>query len=97
MQPIRPLQPWPIRVVVFDEHVSFDRLGVEPADAKRRTRDGRDRFAEKIDVFSRMTFVAINVLYESRKSGHLIPSPAGALYEDMVSKSSGIARPERLC
>lgn len=52
----------------------------------------RDRFAEKIDVFSRMTFVAINVLYESRKSGSLVPSPAGAAYEDMVSASSGIAR-----
>ncbi len=54
----------------------------------------RDRFAEKIEVFSRITFVSINVLYESRKSGHLIPSHAGALYEDMVSESSGIPRRE---
>ncbi|MES1175676.1 MAG: hypothetical protein ABUL62_15250 [Myxococcales bacterium] len=54
----------------------------------------RDRFAEKIEVFARITFVSINVLYESRKSGHLIPSHAGALYEDMVSESSGIPRPE---
>jgi hypothetical protein len=52
----------------------------------------RDRFAEKIDVFSRMTFVAINVLYEGRKSGSLVPSPAGAVYEEMVSASSAIAR-----
>ncbi len=52
----------------------------------------RDRFAEKIDVFSRMTFVAINVLYESRKSGSLVPSPAGVAYEEMVSQSSGVAR-----
>jgi hypothetical protein len=54
----------------------------------------RDRFAEKIEVFSRMTFVAINVLYEARRSGHLIPSRAGLIYEDMVSRSSGIPRAE---
>ena len=54
----------------------------------------RDRFVEKIEVFSRITFVSINVLYESRKSGHLIPTTAGSVYEDMVSESSGIARPE---
>jgi len=52
----------------------------------------RDRFAEKIDVFSRTTFVAINVLYESRKSGSLVPSAAGAVYEQMVSESSGVPR-----
>lgn len=54
----------------------------------------RDRFAEKIEVFSRISYVSINVLYESRKSGRLIPTPAGAVYEDMVSESSGIPRPE---
>ena len=54
----------------------------------------RDRFAEKIDVFSRISFVSINVLYESRKSGQLIPSRAGVVYEDMVSESSGIPRAE---
>ncbi|MEO7034117.1 MAG: hypothetical protein ABI548_09510 [Polyangiaceae bacterium] len=54
----------------------------------------RDRFAEKIEVFSRITYVSINVLYESRKSGFLIPTPAGAVYEDMVSASSGIPRAE---
>jgi len=54
----------------------------------------RDRFAEKIEVFSRITFVSINVLYDSRKSGHLIPTPTGCVYEDMVSESSGIPRVE---
>ncbi|HTA89852.1 MAG TPA: hypothetical protein VK745_09765, partial [Polyangiaceae bacterium] len=34
----------------------------------------------------------INVLYESRKSGNLVPSPAGDVYEQMVSESSGISR-----
>ncbi|HEX3849462.1 MAG TPA: hypothetical protein VHW01_00765 [Polyangiaceae bacterium] len=52
----------------------------------------RDRFLEKIDVFSRMTYVAINVLYEGRKSGSLVPSEAGAVYEQMVSDGSKIAR-----
>jgi hypothetical protein len=54
----------------------------------------RDRFSEKIDIFSRITFVSINVLYEQRKSGFLVPSAAGAVYEDMVSASSGIPRNE---
>ena len=52
----------------------------------------RDRFAEKIDVFSRMTYVGINVLYDARKSGSLVPSPAGVVYEQMVAESSGIPR-----
>jgi hypothetical protein len=54
----------------------------------------RDRFVEKIEVFSRISYVSINVLYESRKSGILIPSSAGVIYEDMVSASSGIPRGE---
>src|SRR6188768_1684231 len=56
----------------------------------------RDRFVEKIEVFSRITFVSINVLYEARKAGRLILTHAGSLYEDLVSESSGIPRPE-LC
>jgi hypothetical protein len=54
----------------------------------------RDRFLEKIDIFSRITFVSINVLYEQRKSGFLIPSASGVVYEEMVSASSGIPRAE---
>src|SRR6188768_1651326 len=54
----------------------------------------RDRFVEKIEVFSRITFVSINLLYESRKSGRLIPTTAGCIYEDMVSESSAIPRSE---
>jgi len=52
----------------------------------------RDRFLEKIEVFSKMTYVAINVLYEGRKGGNLVPSPAGEVYEQMVSQSSGVPR-----
>jgi hypothetical protein len=51
-----------------------------------------DRFAAKIDVFSRVTYVAIGVLYDGRRGGQLSPSPAGAIYERLVSESSGIER-----
>jgi|GEM_PF-552523 len=51
-----------------------------------------DRFASKIEVFAKMSYVAINVLYEGRKSGHLQPTNAGAVYESMVSDSSKIPR-----
>jgi hypothetical protein len=52
----------------------------------------RDRFAAKLDVFSKMTYVAISVLYDERKSGRLIPGAVGRMYEEMVSASSGIPR-----
>jgi len=52
----------------------------------------RDRFAAKLDVFAKLTYVAINVLYDERKAGRLVPNPAGAHYEHMVSASSGISR-----
>lgn len=52
----------------------------------------RDRFAAKIRVFARMTYVALNVLYAQRKAGELVPAPAGAVYESMMSASSGITQ-----
>lgn len=52
----------------------------------------RDRFAAKIRVFAKMSYVALNVLYESRKSGELVPGEAGAVYESLVSTSSGVSR-----
>jgi hypothetical protein len=51
-----------------------------------------DRFAAKIEVFAKISFVTISVLYEGRKAGRLVRSPAGEVYEGMVSESSGIAR-----
>src|SRR5271170_6592856 len=47
MEPVGPLQPRSIRVVVFDENVSGDRLRVEPAYPERGMGDGRDRFAKQ--------------------------------------------------
>ncbi|MFZ5891126.1 MAG: hypothetical protein ACOY0T_08750 [Myxococcota bacterium] len=52
----------------------------------------RDRFAEKVRVFAKMTYIALNVLYDGRKAGELQAGAAGAVYESMVSASSGIAR-----
>jgi hypothetical protein len=49
-----------------------------------------DRFAAKVNVFAKLTYVAINVLYEGRKGGRLKLSPAGEVYDDLVSSSSGI-------
>ena len=52
----------------------------------------RDRFAAKLEVFAKMTYVAVNVLYDDRKSGRLIAGTAGAIYEELVSDSSGVPR-----
>ncbi len=52
----------------------------------------RDRFLAKIDVFAKLTYVAMGVLYDGKKSGHLQPSPAGAVFEKMVSEATQIPR-----
>ncbi len=52
----------------------------------------RDRFAAKLDVFSKLTYVAINALYDERKAGRLVPNSGGAHFEHLVSASSGISR-----
>ncbi|MGC4093615.1 MAG: hypothetical protein QM756_38095 [Polyangiaceae bacterium] len=52
----------------------------------------RDRFAAKVRVFAKMTYVALSVLYDGRKSGELVAGTAGAIYETMVSHAAGIGR-----
>jgi hypothetical protein len=47
MEPGGPLQPGAIRVVVFNENLFGDRIGVEPRYAERGMRDRRDHFAEQ--------------------------------------------------
>jgi hypothetical protein len=51
-----------------------------------------DRFAAKIEVLAKLTYLTLNVLYEGRKAGRLAQSPAGHVYEGMVSEASGVAR-----
>ena len=53
-----------------------------------------DRFAAKVEVFAKLTYVAMNVLYDESKGGRLRHSPAGEVYEDLVSASVGIPRKE---
>lgn len=50
----------------------------------------RDLFVTKIDVFSKVTFVAINVLYEEAKRGVLWPSKVGAVFGELVSQATRI-------
>jgi hypothetical protein len=52
----------------------------------------RDRFVAKIDTLAKVTFVALNVLYEGRKSGQLLPCFVGSVYEEIVSAASDIPR-----
>src|ERR1700678_788636 len=47
MKPVGPLQPGAIRVVVFNENLFGDRIGVESRHAERGMSDRRDRFAEQ--------------------------------------------------
>ncbi|HSU40884.1 MAG TPA: hypothetical protein VLJ38_14995 [Polyangiaceae bacterium] len=54
-----------------------------------------DRFAAKVEVFAKLIYVTLSVLYDGRKSGVLVRSPAGRIYEDQIAESLGIA-PARL-
>jgi hypothetical protein len=54
----------------------------------------RDRFVAKIDVFAKLSYIALNVLYDERRSGRLVPTTTGAVYESMVSEASGIPKGE---
>lgn len=49
-----------------------------------------DRYAAKIDVFAKLTYVTLSVLYEGRRSGVLLRSPAGEIYERQIAESLGI-------
>jgi hypothetical protein len=50
-----------------------------------------DRFAAKIEVFAKLNFVTLGVLYEGRKGGRLVRGSASVPYEKLASESSGIA------
>ncbi len=52
----------------------------------------RDRFVAKIDAFAKLTYLAINILYDDSKSGQLIPNAAGVAFEALASKSSNLSR-----
>lgn len=51
----------------------------------------RDLFVTKIDVHSKLTYIAINVLYEDLKRGVLTPNEIGRAFAATVSAETGIA------
>jgi hypothetical protein len=54
----------------------------------------RDRFVAKIDAFAKLTYLAINILYDESRSGRLVPNGAGITYEALCSEASKIPRAE---
>ncbi len=50
----------------------------------------RDMFVTKIDLHSRLTYIAINVLYADQKRGQLWPTEVGSAFATSASQSSGI-------
>lgn len=54
-----------------------------------------DRFVAKIDAFAKLTYLAINILYDEYSSGRLIPNAVGVAFETLMSRESGLHR-ERL-
>lgn len=52
----------------------------------------RDRFVAKIDVFAKLTYLAINILYEEYSSGRLVPNGVGGAFEALISEQSGLPR-----
>lgn len=48
----------------------------------------RDRFVAKVETFAKVTYVALNLLYEKRRGGHLEPSEAGAVFQDLVAEAN---------
>jgi hypothetical protein len=55
----------------------------------------RDRYVEKIDLFTRLCLLSVNLLYDDPRAGTLIPNRAGELYHRYISELEGIA-PEHL-
>jgi hypothetical protein len=54
----------------------------------------RDLFVTRIDVHSKLTFVAINVLYDDQKRGVLSPTSVGSAFIRQASETSGVPENE---
>lgn len=53
-----------------------------------------DLFVTKIDVHSRLTYIAINVLYDEQRRGLLWPTEVGSAFAATMSEHHGIPVPE---
>ena len=52
----------------------------------------RDRFVAKIDAFAKLTYLAINILYDEYSAGRLVPNGVGGAFETLMSGQSGLPR-----
>jgi hypothetical protein len=52
----------------------------------------RDRFVAKIDAFAKLTYLAINILYDEYRAGRLVPNAVGGAFETLMSRESGLPR-----
>jgi hypothetical protein len=50
----------------------------------------RDLFVTKIELHSRLSYVAINVLYDEQKRGLLWPTEVGSAFAESASRASGV-------
>lgn len=54
----------------------------------------RDLFVTKIDLLARLSYVAINVLYDEQRRGLLWPTEVGSAFAEASSRASGLTIPE---
>lgn len=54
----------------------------------------RDRFVEKIDLVYRNSLLAVNLLFEGKSMGQLVPNQLGKIYQRYVSQKSGVDEDE---
>lgn len=52
----------------------------------------RDRFVAKIDAFAKLSYLAINILYDEYRAGRLVPNAVGGAFETLLSRESGVPR-----
>ncbi len=50
----------------------------------------RDLFVTKIDLHSRLSYIAINVLYDEQRRGLLWPTEVGSAFAEAASRASGV-------
>lgn len=52
----------------------------------------RDRFVAKIDAFAKLSYLAINLLYDEQREGKLVANGAGRAYEALCADASKVPR-----
>lgn len=52
----------------------------------------RDRFKDRIELTTRISFITIQMLFEKKQKGKLIPNEAGDLFLDIISRRHGVPK-----